>query len=1162
MKWKKLVSLLIVSVFVFSALAVVNSPAEAQEEGEFIDSITIEVRTSQQTALGEVATRDLDVFLQTVPGATYDELSDSWKAEMDTYRSIGSYNNMYYNPAHTESPYEVEIEDELQFNPFAIKEVRQAQNFLIDRGMIVDEIFDGYGEARYLWMAQSGPGYEEYFAEIVDELGYTRSGDEEKGYEMIQTAMEDARDDDDLEGELREEGGNWQYRPPGGSWDDIEITGITRSDESEREEIGEYQTRLLEDAGFEVDNRKMDRTSYSEIVFSSPPENLEWQFYTGGWLASAAQYYQEVVPAQMHSGWYGYMPGGWVPTADYRYGYYSDGTSWDGEPEEGAEFYGNESLAPLTNDLYNGWVNDLDEYWSGMQEATKMGADEAVRVFVSSTYDFYAYDKDEIVTAATDVVTGWSDFFTPRTMKTQDGELTGAQYSSQGALYMDNWNEIGGSSDVYGLMQKRMAFDDSYNLDPSNGRPISNRFQWEDEDVELDFQWTGEDADKELHNNISVPEDAMTYDHANKTWTTVGENVSSAVKATYDIETGAWHTGEDLSVADIIGYRAWMWDMTYDDGEGDNLYNGELASSSKPYFDVLKGEEWDEENETVTIYSDYTLPVKSKVGSYLSYYTMPQLHYSQYMATQYLINENEEYIPSGTGSYSWDEQADHWVHWLSENQGEDITDTLQNMIDADWEPEFMTNAPADYDENLEAKMQGIIDFYDDHEHVYASQGPFIIDTVNAENMYVDFVRFTEEDGYPFPKDYWQDKFYIAKLDVTSSDVPSFVQSPDELEVSFDVQVDEDYPQDVTRDVTGDDDATGVIEIIDEVGSVVKSTDATLVASTFTGTFNTSDLAPGEYTVRFSGAIESQVDTSTGEGTVIVQAEPSDVEVSNFEADPSTVGPGEDVTISASLTNNGGESETVDLVIGGETVESYVLDAGESMDIEETTSFDSPGTYQINLAGETIEVQVISTDLVVDEFNVPSNAVVDKEVTITATVRNDGNTELEDSIYVDGEGVESFTLDGGEEKELTVEHTFDSTGSHEVSVGSQTQTINIQEAIVIESAKVDDNEVKEGDDVEITATITNNDDTSHDVEVKVGGETVHTWSVDAEASNEEFTYTHTFEDEGDFEVTVGEESVDTVEVESKGDGGGIPGFTMALLGISAVAAIALYHRRRK
>lgn len=439
MNWKKLVSLLIVSVFVFSALAAVNSPAKAQE-GQFVDSITIEVRTSQQTALGEVATRDLDVFMQTVPGSTYESLSDSWKEQMNTWKSIGSYNSQFYNPAHTVSPYEVEIEGQYQFNPFAIKKIRQAQNFLIDRGMIADEIYDGYAEARYLWIGQSGPGYDQYFRQIQEDLGWTRSGEKQKGLDMVQDAMESARDDPALEGQLQQGGdGFWEYRPSsGGSFEDIEITGITRT-EDEREEIGEYQTRLLEDCGFQVDNRKMDRTAYGAIVWSSPPENLQWQFYTGGWLASAAQYYQDVVPAQMHSGWYGYMPGGFVPTADYRYGYYANGNSWDNPPDdESIEFYGNRTLARLTSDLYNGWVNDIDEYWNGMVEATRMGAEQSVRCFITSTIDYYAYDKNEIISAATDVVTGWSDVFTPRTMKTVDGTLTAAQYSSQGALYMDN----------------------------------------------------------------------------------------------------------------------------------------------------------------------------------------------------------------------------------------------------------------------------------------------------------------------------------------------------------------------------------------------------------------------------------------------------------------------------------------------------------------------------------------------------------------------------------------------------------------------------------------------------------------------------------------------------------------------------------------------------
>ncbi len=1162
MKWKKLVSLLIVSVFIVSALAAVNTPAKAQE-GQYVDSITIEVRTNQQTALGEVATRDLDVFLQTVSGDVYNSISDSWKEQMNTWTSVGGYNSQYYNPAHTESPYECEVEGQLQFNPFAIKKVRMAQNFLISRQEIVNELYGGYAEPRYLWMGITSPGYTEYFEQIKEEYGFTAQGDYDKGKQMVQEGMEEAMNDPELKGSLRKgDDGFWEYQSPGGSWSDIEITGISRT-EDQREEIGEMQADILRDCGFKVDNRKMDRNAYGAIVWSSDPASLQWQFYTGGWLASAAQYYQEVIPAQMGSGWYGYMPGGFVSDADYRYGYWSNGNDWNNPPEnpEEHEFYGNLTMARLSSRLYQGQVNSLDQYWNWMQECTEIMTGEAVRSFIVSTYDFFAYDKDTIVSAATDVLTGWSDVFTPRTLRTTDGTLTAAQYSAQGSLYMDNWNELGGSSDVYGLQQKRMLFDAGYNLNPSNGRPMPMRMDWKDSEgeamIEKDYQW----SEGELKKNIEVPNDAVVYNSSANQWEEIGEGKKSAVKVTYDLVLGKWHTGADLTMADVMGWHAWSWDMSFDDGEGDKYFHSGFGGQMRPYLNSIIGEVWNEEEGTYTVYGDYTLPVDSKIGGYFT--TWPQLQYMQYQAVQMMINHGE-YAPSGIGQYSWDNTADHWVHWLSESQMGDVKTTLQNMMDDNYVPWFVSeeaNAPIEVTSSeLNSKMQALVDFYNEHKHLYASQGPFLMDTVNADNMYVDMVRFTEEDGYPWAEDHWEDKLRIAELSVSGSNVPSLVEAPNTLEVSFDVQVDEDFPNDVTRDVTGDDDATATIQLLNEVDEVVAEKTPTLIASTFETSFETSGLTPGSYTVRFTGSIPVQTGTTEAQASVVVQAEPEDITVSDFNV-PSTAAPGEEISITATVENTGGSDTTIDVRAGGELVNSYVVGAGETVNVDETHTFTEPGTYQITVAGETKSVQVVSTNLVVNNLDVPDNAIVGDTVTISVSVENTGNAELTESIYVDGQAVEDFTLAAGESKDLSIEYKFEDTGDHDVSVGTDSQTITVQEAIVIENPSVGKDEVKKGNKVEISATITNNDDVAHDVKVTVDGDTVHTFNVEAGAS-QQFTYEHTFDEKGTFDVEVGGQSAGSVEVKSDGDGGGTPGFTMVLLGISAVAAVALYYRRRK
>ncbi len=171
MKWKKTMSVLIAIVLVMAGVAVVATSITAQEP-QYIETITLEVRTTQETGLGDTAVGDLDVFIQSVPGELYDGISDDWKAQLGTWMSSGSYNNLFLNPAfdkETQEEYDdteltmiggglpvVEVDGEWEFNPLADRHIRFANNFMIDRTEYLEDLYDGYGTERYLVIGTSG----------------------------------------------------------------------------------------------------------------------------------------------------------------------------------------------------------------------------------------------------------------------------------------------------------------------------------------------------------------------------------------------------------------------------------------------------------------------------------------------------------------------------------------------------------------------------------------------------------------------------------------------------------------------------------------------------------------------------------------------------------------------------------------------------------------------------------------------------------------------------------------------------------------------------------------------------------------------------------------------------------------------------------------------
>ena len=1136
-------SLIIVSIFVLSSVSTFNTSTKAQEE--FVDSITIEVVTNKTAALDEVANGDLDVFLNPVSGEFYENINESWKEKMGTWGSIGRYNTMLFNPAHTVSPYECNVSGEYQFNPFAIKEIRQAQNFLLNRQQILNEIYGGYAEPRYLCVDQNSPGYQHYFQQIVDEYGYTPSGNKEKGIQMIQDAMEDAMNSSELEGELRKgEDDYWEYRSPTGSWEDIELTGLIGSTDPSTA-ISENQADLLEECGYKVDIRY--RQSGINYLSDTDPSDLKWHFYPGSWHPSGARYYQENLATIMYAGWMGYMPGGMVPDADYRYGYEIDGN-----------FYGNRTLERITKELYNGQLNDTDEYWNKMVKTAELGLDQAVRIFLVTEYNFYPYDKDRIYHASTDVLTGWSDVFTPRTMRTEDGNLTVAQYSSQNVLYRESWNELGGSDDINGQREKKMVMDEGSVLNPSNGRPIPMRTDWQDEEgypmIEKDYEW----KNGTLQKGIDVPSDAVIYNSSSNQWKEIGEDKRSAIKVTYKVVGGKWHSGADLTLRDVMGWHAWSWDMAFEDDVDDPYYHREFGRKKRSFFNNIVGEKWDEDNQTYTIWGDYTFPADSKIGHYYSIW--PAVPYYQYQAAQFLVNQDDEYIPNGTGTYSWNEhEADHWIDWLSEDQGENITETLQNMIDKDYTPWFMkdeNNAPITVlQDELNDEMQHLIDFYNEHNHIFASNGPFLLDNYDHENQRMQMVRFTQKDGYPWPEDKWSPTLY--ELMITDSEVPDVVQYSDPLNVSFDVKIRQYYPGGDRRNVTKEDNATGKIEIWD-LSSKVAEMKLSFKNSTFYGSFDTSELDTRKYSVRFVGSVPDQIGTArTKFKTVVIRSWPPGIEVSNFDVDPLEVEPGNSVSITATVENTGTNDETIDITANEEVIESFDVPAGETVDIEKIKSFDEEGTYEIKIANKTKEIIVGSPNLSVKSLGLqyPEKPIIGDEITILADIENTGTIGLEDSVFIDGEAVRDFTLKAGESQDIVITYTFDSAGKHTIRIGDETAEIDILNAIVIEEVSLSDDKIKKGNKVEITARIINNDDNEHEVDVEIDGEAVKTWTVQSGIEN--YSYEHKFDEKGTYEVTVGDQPAKEVKVEGKDT----PGFALTVLLVS-ISLTTLYRYRKK
>ena len=107
-------------------------PSVFAEKGTFVDEIRFVQYLDENTALEEVRNGNLDLYFYRISS---DRLKDSDSREnLQVFESTGGYFSILLNPT-----------DSGEFNPFSIREVRYAMNFLVDRNLIVNELLGGYG---------------------------------------------------------------------------------------------------------------------------------------------------------------------------------------------------------------------------------------------------------------------------------------------------------------------------------------------------------------------------------------------------------------------------------------------------------------------------------------------------------------------------------------------------------------------------------------------------------------------------------------------------------------------------------------------------------------------------------------------------------------------------------------------------------------------------------------------------------------------------------------------------------------------------------------------------------------------------------------------------------------------------------------------------------
>ncbi|CAI1492511.1 Putative solute binding protein [Thermococcus nautili] len=239
---------------------------------------------NDDTAILAVAKGEYDLYWYARPYNKIAKALQEYGDNLNPMKTIAVWWSVNLNLVGDPQTGLVNSSGQTKFNPFALREVRYAMNWLINRQYIVSQVLQGSG-APLFGTAVSGQvdAYSNYMM-VAKALGFTPQGDEAYAIKMIDEAMNKAAQALKAKGHtLEKKDGVWYF-----DGEPVTVKVIARV-EDERLDEGKYLAQILQKAGFKVDLLQWQRSQASKAVYLSDPTTLQWHVYTEGWVVSGIQ---------------------------------------------------------------------------------------------------------------------------------------------------------------------------------------------------------------------------------------------------------------------------------------------------------------------------------------------------------------------------------------------------------------------------------------------------------------------------------------------------------------------------------------------------------------------------------------------------------------------------------------------------------------------------------------------------------------------------------------------------------------------------------------------------------------------------------------------------------------------------------------------------------
>jgi peptide/nickel transport system substrate-binding protein len=547
MKKAKIFVFLVLSMILAVAISapLVNSQGGDVPNGPYPDTLIIFLQDDESTVIPKIEVGDMDGWLWWLtPENT--EIAEA-SSDVELIEAYGLNNEFFVNPLETTD----------SFNPFSIREVREALNWLIDRDYIVNELWFGRGSPRWTTHATIQPDYARV-ADFMKQLESANEYDFERAKSQIFTALEDAG------AYLQDE--TWHYNGT------VITAKLLIRIEDERRPTGDYLANQLEAVGFTVDrNYQPSSNAYQLWGAFGPTKAGDWHIYTAGWIMTAVNAYDDSSP-------------------------------WGLWAEDNAPLYEEYTPSPLLQEaldkLNNGDYADMEERNELVKSISEFGMVDGGHIqYIDQLVSFpYSADLGPFIYY---LFGGDQNFWAIRSMRRADPG--GTLRLGAIAMFIEGYNPIGGFSWLYEAYEQWAVQDFGVWYHPHTGifEPVRSEFE---------VETGGPDG------TVSVPEDAWMYNVTAQEFQEVGPDVEAVSKISFNMTLGEWHHGEAITAADILMNIAEVIEFCT---PGTDIYDAVAAQPNRQAFvNSFVAVELGESDNLVDIYLNYWHPDDGNIAYY------------------------------------------------------------------------------------------------------------------------------------------------------------------------------------------------------------------------------------------------------------------------------------------------------------------------------------------------------------------------------------------------------------------------------------------------------------------------------------------------------------------------------------------------------------------